>query len=156
MNILSQSLEKNLSEIKKRLPSEDILSYSFETADKTACAIIYADGIVNKELLGDLIARPLSKLNLQGETHENPQNEGGRYASKLEIIQKAALFPELKEKEIAELTDILKSETKIRNIIIKELKAVADKYGKERKTTLVFEHQLMIYVKKSLTATAYC
>ena len=85
--------------MKKRLPSEDILSYSFETADKTACAIIYADGIVNKELLGDLIARPLSKLDLQGETHENPQNGGGRYASKLEIIQKSALFPELKEKE---------------------------------------------------------
>ena len=43
-----------------------------------------------------------------------------------------------------ELTDILSSERKIRNIIVKELKAVADKYGHERKTTLVFEHQLAV------------
>ena len=48
------------------------------------------------------------------------------------------------EKEIAELTDILSSERKIRNIIVKELKTVADKYGHERKTTLVFEHQLAV------------
>ncbi|MBO5736193.1 MAG: spore germination protein [Clostridia bacterium] len=99
MNILSNSLQKNLTEIKKRLPSEDILTYTFETADKTPCAIIYADGIVNKELLGDLIARPLSKLDLQGKNPSKSENEGGRYALKLEIIQKSALFPELKEQK---------------------------------------------------------
>ncbi len=97
MNTLSNSLQKNLTEIKKRLPSEDILSYSFETADKTACAIVYADGIVNKELLGELIARPLSNLNLGQELSEKSKNEGGRYALKLKIIQKSALFPEIKE-----------------------------------------------------------
>ena len=86
-----------MTEIKKRLPSEDILSYTFETADKTACAIVYADGIVNKELLGELVARPLSNLNLGQETSEKSKNEGGRYALKLEIIQKSALFPEIKE-----------------------------------------------------------
>ncbi len=48
------------------------------------------------------------------------------------------------EKEIKELSEILKSEAKIRGIIVKELKAVADKYGKDRKTTLVFEHQLAV------------
>lgn len=77
--------------MKKLLPSEDILSYEFETEDKTSCAIVYADGIVNKQLLGDLIARPLSRLSLK--------NEGGRYESTLEIIKKTALFPELKEKK---------------------------------------------------------
>ena len=97
MNTLSNSLQKNLTEIKKRLPSEDVLSYAFETADKTACAIVYADGIVNKELLGELVARPLSNLNLGQETSEKSKNEGGRYALKLEIIQKSALFPEIKE-----------------------------------------------------------
>ena len=97
VNTLSNSLEKNLTEIKKRLPSEDILTYNFETADKTACAIVYADGIVNKELLGDLIARPLSKLCLREETTQKSKNEGGRYALNVEIIQKSALFPELKE-----------------------------------------------------------
>lgn len=75
--------------MKKLLPSEDILSYEFETADNTACAIVYADGIVNKQLLGDLVARPLSRLSLK--------NEGGRYENTLEIIKKATLFPELKE-----------------------------------------------------------
>ena len=93
MNILSENLRKNLTEIKKALPSEDILTYEFETADKTACAIVYADGIVNKQLLGDLIARPLSKLNLS----ENSKNGVGMSATKLDIIKKAALFPELKE-----------------------------------------------------------
>ena len=97
MNTLSNSLQKNLTEIKKRLPSEDVLSYTFETADKTACAIVYADGIVNKELLGELVARPLSNLSLGQETSEKSKNEGGRYALKLEIIQKSALFPEIKE-----------------------------------------------------------
>ena len=41
------------------------------------------------------------------------------------------------EKEIEELEDILRSDKKVRNIIIKELEAVADKYGKDRKTGLV-------------------
>ena len=73
--------------MKKVLPSEDILSYEFDTEDKTACAIVYADGMVNKQLLGDLIARPLSRLSLK--------NEGGRYENTFEIIKKATLFPEL-------------------------------------------------------------
>ena len=38
------------------------------------------------------------------------------------------------EREIAELEELLKSEKKLRNVIIKELDAVAEKYGKERKT----------------------
>ena len=89
VNTLSENLQKNLAAMKKLLPSEDILSYEFETADNTACAIVYADGIVNKQLLGDLIARPLSQLALK--------NEGGRYENTLEMIKKSALFPELKE-----------------------------------------------------------
>ncbi len=42
------------------------------------------------------------------------------------------------EDEIEELEDILRSERKIRNLIIKELDAIAEKYGAERKTGLVF------------------
>ncbi len=45
--------------------------------------------------------------------------------------------------EIEELESILKSDRKILNIIVKELQAVSDKYGKDRRTTLVFEHQLI-------------
>ena len=59
-----------------------------------------------------------------------------------EYILKRLQDTEDLEREIAELSDILSSERKIRNIIVKELKTVADKYGRDRRTTLVFEHQL--------------
>ena len=36
---------------------------------------------------------------------------------------------------------LLKSERKLRDVIVKELRAVADKYGKERMTTLVYDHE---------------
>ncbi|MBQ8658176.1 MAG: spore germination protein [Clostridia bacterium] len=101
MNSLSLSLEKNLSELKKLLPSEDIFHYVFQTEDGVSCALLYADGIVNKQLLGDLVARPLSRLNLKRELDElpeKPQKDGGRVEVKLQIIRRATLFPELKEK----------------------------------------------------------
>ncbi len=106
VNTLSENLSKNLTEIKKRLPSEDILTYLFETADGTACAIVYADGVVNKQLLGDLVARPISKLSFKEPSVNNKQNEGGMSAMKLKIIKETTLFPELKE--LTSLLDIEK------------------------------------------------
>ena len=88
MNTLSKTLSKNIAELKKLLPSEDILTYSFASQDNVSCAIIYADGIVNKQLLGDLIARPLSRTLLK--------NDGGRVALNAETLEKLLLFPELK------------------------------------------------------------
>ncbi len=88
VNTISEQLTKNIAEIKKLLPSEDILSYSFKTEDGVSCVIFYADGVVNKQLLGDLIARPLSRLSFQ--------KEGGMYTTKEDFIQKSLLFPELK------------------------------------------------------------
>ncbi len=88
MNTSSKSIQKALNDIKTALPSEDVLSFEFETEDKTPCAVVYADGMVNKELLGDLIARPLSKLFLK--------KEGGKVALKEDFIEKNTLFPELK------------------------------------------------------------
>ena len=46
------------------------------------------------------------------------------------------------EKEIGELEDLLRSDRKLKNVICKELEEVAKKYGQERKTGLVYEHQL--------------
>ena len=77
--------------MKKLLPSEDILTYEFDSQDRVHCAIVYADGVVNKQLLGDLVARPISKTSLKSK------NEGGRYEIKFETIEKTALFPELKQ-----------------------------------------------------------
>ena len=63
-----------------------------------------------------------------------------RNINKEYILKKLEETGEL-EKEIAELEEILKSEKKIRSIIVSELKTVADRYGKDRKTTLVYDHE---------------
>ena len=82
------------------------MTYSFTMRDNTACAIVYADGVVNKQLLGELVARPLSHIDFS-------ENEGGRYATntknpqnKAEIILRSTLFPELKSKDT--FTDCVK------------------------------------------------
>ena len=66
---------------------------------------------------------------------------------KLRNINKEYILKKLEEtsdleKEIAELEELLKSERRLRDVIVKELKAVADKYGKERKTALVYDHEI--------------
>ena len=86
-----KSLQKNTDAIKRLLPSEDILSYAFTTADGVNCTLFYADGMVNKELLGALVARPLSFLTLKKQA-----NKGGRYALNEDEIEKTVRFPELK------------------------------------------------------------
>ena len=91
--------------MKEILPSEDVLTYTFQTADGVNCAVLYADGIVNKQLIGDLLARPLAKLSLRstleenGFSSENTKNDGGRYEFIFKTIEKTALFPELKKAE---------------------------------------------------------
>ena len=101
VNELSAILQENQAQLKKSLPSEDILYYPFETGNHTPCVIVYADGIVNKELLGELVARPLSDTILPKIT----QKDGGRYATNgksadfsaiFERIKTTLLFPELK------------------------------------------------------------
>lgn len=116
MNTLTNSLQQNLDEIKKRLPSEDILTYSFTMADQTACAIVYADGVVNKQLLGDLIARPLSRLSMPKNAKcggtgcdENEKDSQNTPQSKpKDFLENSLLFPELKTAE-----DFIKAEKEI-------------------------------------------
>ncbi len=79
-------LRSNLQTLKKRLPSEDILTYAFASKDGVACALVYADGIVNKELLGELVARPLSALSLRD--FSKPE--------RLNALLQTVRFPELK------------------------------------------------------------
>lgn len=94
MKNLSDCLQKNVDFLKTTLPSEDVLFYAFTTADDIPCTIIYADGIVNKQLLGDLVARPLSRLSIK--------KEEGRYETTKEIIEKNLLFPELKTVKLSQ------------------------------------------------------
>ena len=63
---------------------------------------------------------------------------------KLRNINKEYILKQTKatsqlEKEIADLRDTLNSSRKLKNLIIKELQTVADKYGKPRLTEIVYE-----------------
>ena len=60
-----------------------------------------------------------------------------RNINKEYILKRTAEVDEL-EKELGELDSLLKSRKKILNIIVKELDAIADKYGKERKTGILY------------------
>lgn len=53
------TLEKNIKSVKDKLPSEDILVFEFASLSGKKFAAIYADGIADKQLLGELVAKPL-------------------------------------------------------------------------------------------------
>ena len=89
----SLSLKENRKLVKALLPSEDILSYDFTTQDKVDCALFYADGVVNKELLGRLVATPLSFTELK------KAKAGGKVALSVDKALENIRFPELKTVE---------------------------------------------------------
>lgn len=64
-----------------------------------------------------------------------------RNINKEYILKRTAELDELK-KEIEELQQILGSDTKIKNIICRQLKAIAKKYGQPRKTEIVQEEEI--------------
>ena len=66
---------------------------------------------------------------------------------KLRNINKEFILTRLKEtesleKEISDLEATLASEKKVQALICKELDTVAQKYGRERRTTLVYDHEI--------------
>ena len=61
-----------------------------------------------------------------------------RNINKEYILKQTKAIDEL-EKEIAGLRDILGSSRKLKNVIIKELQQVSEKYGQPRKTEIVYE-----------------
>lgn len=91
MENLQPSLKDNKTALKACLPSEDVLVFDFESSDGVPCAVIYADGMVNKELIGELVAKPLQAIAL-------PSGDGLQTA-----VAMACLFPE--RKELSALTD---------------------------------------------------
>lgn len=72
-----------------------------------------------------------------------------RNINKEYILKRIAELSEL-EKEIKDLHDTLKSDTKIKNIICKQLKDVAKRYGKPRKTEIVEEGDIPTITKEDL------
>lgn len=79
---IADSLDENLKKIKKLLPAEDVLVYRFSLPCGTECACVYADGICDKRLIGELVAKPLFALD------EKPSKES---------LRLAFAFPESKE-----------------------------------------------------------
>ncbi|MBP3672962.1 MAG: topoisomerase IV [Oscillospiraceae bacterium] len=63
-----------------------------------------------------------------------------RNINKEYILKQTKAIDEL-EKEIADLQDTLNSSRKLKNVIIKELEEVSKKYGKPRKTEIIYETQ---------------
>ena len=61
-----------------------------------------------------------------------------RNINKEYILRQTKAIDEL-EKEISDLQDTLNSSRRLKNVIIKELQAVSDKYGKPRKTQIVYQ-----------------
>jgi DNA gyrase subunit A len=61
-----------------------------------------------------------------------------RNINKEYILKQTRAISEL-EKEIADLRDTLNSARKLKNVIIKELQQVSDKFGKPRKTEIIYE-----------------
>ncbi len=53
------TLDKNIAAVKKILKSEDVLVFEFASDGGKKFAAIYADGICNKEQLGELVVKPL-------------------------------------------------------------------------------------------------
>lgn len=85
MEKLSSSLNDNQTAIKKLLPAEDVLTFAFESSDGVKCLLFYADGMVNKQLLGELVAKPLQEIAF-------PEGDGLKDA-----VIFACRFPEIKE-----------------------------------------------------------
>ena len=91
MQTVTSKLKETQEALKKLLPAEDILDFSFTTDGGDEFLILFADPICDKELLGHLIVEPLKSF------------DGKKTA---EEIGKKLAFPEIRtEKELQKLAD---------------------------------------------------
>lgn len=82
------TLEKSIKSIKDILTSEDILVFEFASDKGKKFAVIYADGLIDKQLLGELVIKPLRHVDLEADKEE---------------VKAALASPELKDgKKIAD------------------------------------------------------
>ena len=89
MTNVTGNLKTDTEALKKLLPAEDILTFSFQSENGTEFTAVFADALTDKELLGEQIVKPLRKY--LGKT-------------KAEEVGKGLNAPELKqEKSLEEL-----------------------------------------------------
>ena len=84
---LGTKLPDNVKLLKDILPAEDVLVYTFRTADGKSCAAVYTDGITDKESFGELAAKPLTLAKAPKSREE---------------AKKLLYFPEMKDADDAE------------------------------------------------------
>lgn len=81
---MNYGLKERIEEVKSELTSEDILVFEFDSLDGKKFACIYADGIVDKALIGELVVKPLRAVKKEDNA---------------ETIKKLLAAPELKDGE---------------------------------------------------------
>ena len=59
MKNVSGTLEKDVAELKRLLPAEDILTFAFQTQAGVAFTCVFVDAITDKDRLGEQVVRPL-------------------------------------------------------------------------------------------------
>lgn len=64
------TLKSNIKAVKKILASEDVLVFEFKSEGGKKFAAIYADGIADKQLLGELVVKPLRAVERDAELEE--------------------------------------------------------------------------------------
>ncbi len=64
------TLDKNVKSVKDVLTSEDIIVFEFDSLGGKKFAAIYADGVADKQLLGELVAKPLRAVEKDASLDE--------------------------------------------------------------------------------------
>ena len=59
---MNYSIKERIEEVKGKLTSEDILVFEFDAQSGKKFACIYADGIVDKNMIGELVIKPLREI----------------------------------------------------------------------------------------------
>lgn len=67
---MNNSLQSKVKSIKQKLPSEDILVFEFNSLQDKKFAVIFADGIVDKNMIGELIVKPLRAVKEEDGAEE--------------------------------------------------------------------------------------
>jgi spore germination protein KA len=60
---MAYELQKRIGEVKAKLPSEDIIVFEFSSLSGKKFAAIFADGLTDKNLLGELVVKPLRSVD---------------------------------------------------------------------------------------------
>ncbi len=64
------NLQENIKSVKSVLTSQDVMVFEFESAEGKKFAAIFADGIADKQLLGELVVKPLRAVKKDGKYND--------------------------------------------------------------------------------------